>query len=149
MAELTVLGENADPPPKWRSNNPNFRPGYHPDRRPQFKVRALAAVRRVYGDEVGDLAGLMIEGVWRKQINPGVARLVLSKLLPDRLPADIKSLPKEVRTPADWLATVIGLRQMRRDQLITDEEWLTLLEAETASFRVVQEATALMAAERG
>jgi hypothetical protein len=127
-----------------------FRPGYQgPARRPEFRIRIMESVRRVYGPAVGQLAGEMIEGVWRKQIPSNVARLVLSKLLPDRLPADISTLPAEVRTPAQWLATVIELRNLRRDQKITDEEWLTLLEAETASFRAVQEATALMAAERG
>jgi len=144
---VTVMGETLRPPPRWRSTRSGeFRPGYHPDRRPEFRFRILDEAKRVYGEEIGGFAATIIEGIWRRQIPATVGRALLSRLLPAQLPADLTSLPARLESASDWLASVTELRRLRRENMLTDEEWLTALRAETETWRAVQEAKALIKA---
>jgi hypothetical protein len=145
---LVVMGEIITPPKRRRTHDPgrNLKPGYHKERRPQFRIRVLQEARRVYGPDVGDLVGSMIEGVWRKQIAPAVAQLILARLLPEHLPADISRLPKTIETAFDWVVAMRELYQLRRDQQITDAEWKSLREGVTDHWRSVTEGQLRMAA---
>jgi hypothetical protein len=141
------MGENIRPPVRWGSARiAGLKPGYHPDRRPEFRFRILDEAKRVYGEEVGGFAATIIEGMWRRQISATVGRALLNKLLPEKLPANLTSLPATMDSAADWLASVSELRRLRREGFLNDEEWLTALRAETETFRAVQEAKALIKA---
>jgi hypothetical protein len=151
-APTVIMGEvlpPARPPqPGGSGHVPNLKPGQPATNRAHFRIRIVQNAQRIWGPAVGELAADLLECLWRRQMPPSAVKLMLSKLLPDRLPPDVSCLPADLKTPADWLESVTKLRDMRRNQQITDDEWITLLQAETATWRVVQEANALIAAER-
>lgn len=102
-----------------------------------------AQARRVYGDAVGDFIGGLLEGLWRKHIPPAVAKMILTRLLPDKQPRDITTLPEQIETALDWVNGMRRLYQLRREQRITDDEWAKLRQGITDHWRAVHEGTVM------
>jgi hypothetical protein len=137
----------ATPPARTRGLRPGD-PNFGRERRPPLPERLGRLAGAVLGEAEGAFIYAVLESVRRKQVPASIANELIRRVLPERPPADISTLPAEIRTPRDWLEAIAELWQLRRASLLTDDEHAALLKNLDETWRRGEEARIRIRFER-
>lgn len=111
----------------------------------QSRERLVQATTNVWGPAKAELLSELIGCYEQGRLPAGVLRMLTLALIPPAARVDLTGLPEQVTTPQDWLAAIEELYRLRRANLITDAEWLSLRQGMTDQYHLSTEIRALIA----